>query len=413
MRSVFTDAGYGNRVTALLSAVASANDAILRAASAQHIHQQVCDALASNGQVAAAAVIVCADLGELSFVAAAGDAIAHLRAQIASLGETPHEKEPLLRALRTWRPAVDKKHACLHCETPDDLAEVALPIVCEHQIAGVLLLHVREPLLLSDKVIDLLERTTQNLAFSIDRFASAELSASRGRTNRRLAGMYSALSAINEAILRARSVAELLQLTCDATVTHARSVACAKLLLGDGDRLQVAAEAGNLCELLGQDRFSIHSANEFGNGPWADAFQTKRLVIGDKPIDGNAGHSDTNKACVATPLICHGTCVGVSVYLVSRAWLADTEVVGLIERIVANLRFALEKFDEEAKRRQAESRIEYLATHDTLTGLVNRAKFSVQLEKALTRTANGELIAVHLLDLDRFKNVNDTLGHLQ
>lgn len=223
--------------------------------------------------------------------------------------------------------------------------------------------------------------------------------------------MYSALSAINEAILRARSVTELLQLTCDATVTHARSVACAKLLLGDGDSLQVAAEAGNLCKLLGQDRFSIDTTKKLGNGPWAAAFQTKRLVIGDTCIDGTAGDAVANNACVATPLICHGASVGVSVYVVSKAWLADTEVVALIERIVANLRFALEKFDEEAKRRQAESRIEYLATHDTLTGLVNRTKFSVELEKALTRTGSGELVAIHLLDLDRFKHVNDTLGH--
>lgn len=161
MQSVSTDDGYAARVTALLSAVASANDAILRAVSAQHIRQQACDALTSNGQVAAAAVLVCTDLGELSFVAASGEAIAHLRAQITSLSAAPDEKEPLLRALRACRPAVEKKHVCVHCPTVEDLAEVVLPIVCKHEIAGVLLLHIKESLLLSDDVISLFDRMAE------------------------------------------------------------------------------------------------------------------------------------------------------------------------------------------------------------------------------------------------------------
>jgi diguanylate cyclase (GGDEF)-like protein len=60
----------------------------------------------------------------------------------------------------------------------------------------------------------------------------------------------------------------------------------------------------------------------------------------------------------------------------------------------------------------AEDQIRYLAMHDSLTGLPNRLQFNQHLERAVARAKrHGHLIAVFALDLDRFKDVNDTLGH--
>ena len=65
------------------------------------------------------------------------------------------------------------------------------------------------------------------------------------------------------------------------------------------------------------------------------------------------------------------------------------------------------------ERRRAEAEIVHLARHDVLTGLANRAEFNARLEEASRRLKrNGGNLTVMMIDLDRFKAVNDTLGHL-
>ncbi|MCK1638753.1 EAL domain-containing protein [Bradyrhizobium sp. 157] len=63
------------------------------------------------------------------------------------------------------------------------------------------------------------------------------------------------------------------------------------------------------------------------------------------------------------------------------------------------------------EQRQSEVKIEYMAHQDALTDLANRVLLNDRLEYALGRVSGGEMVAVHHLDLDQFKAVNDTFGH--
>jgi diguanylate cyclase (GGDEF)-like protein/PAS domain S-box-containing protein len=63
------------------------------------------------------------------------------------------------------------------------------------------------------------------------------------------------------------------------------------------------------------------------------------------------------------------------------------------------------------EQRQAEVKIEHMAHHDSLTDLANRVLLNERLEQALGRFQGEQMLAVHHLDLDQFKAVNDTFGH--
>jgi diguanylate cyclase (GGDEF)-like protein/PAS domain S-box-containing protein len=96
---------------------------------------------------------------------------------------------------------------------------------------------------------------------------------------------------------------------------------------------------------------------------------------------------------------------GAHVWLESRSRALRDPASGAITEVIAVSR-------DISERRRAEEQIEYQAYHDALTGLPNRLLFRDRLTIALAHAKRQQTpVAVMFLDLDRFKNVNDTLGH--
>ncbi len=91
-------------------------------------------------------------------------------------------------------------------------------------------------------------------------------------------------------------------------------------------------------------------------------------------------------------------------------WLSISTIRGA----EGNTEYYIGSFVDISERKAAEEKISHLAHFDTLTDLPNRSNLQGRLDQALAsarREGHGHSVAVMFLDLDRFKNINDTLGH--
>jgi 5-methylcytosine-specific restriction protein A len=143
-------------------------------------------------------------------------------------------------------------------------------------------------------------------------------------------------------------------------------------------------------EILGQSAHSlIHHSHEDGSN----------YPVEDCPMYASYTKATESSVTEETLWCKEGSCFPVEYY--SMPIIKDGKVMG-----------AVVTFSDITERKQSEEEIQRMAYHDSLTGLPNRNLFSDRLGIALAQARrNQKTVGVAMLDLDKFKDVNDTLGH--
>ncbi len=232
--------------------------------------------------------------------------------------------------------------------------------------------------------------------------------------------MYAALSATNEAMMRAKTAEDLFSQVCKAAV-EAGVLNTASVLLPDREtsNLYVSAIAGAGQESMRNAAISVDPNRPEGHGLNGIAFRTGQPAISNDFLNDartQPWHERAKltrmKSAAAVPVVGEDGPIAVLYLCAGERRVFDEEVISLLQRMADNLSFALQTLEHEADRQRAEEKVRYLATHDSLTGLPNRAMFSELLDQAVaTARRYGQHPAVMFIDLDRFKLVNDSLGH--
>ncbi|HDR46509.1 MAG TPA: diguanylate cyclase, partial [Geoalkalibacter subterraneus] len=231
---------------------------------------------------------------------------------------------------------------------------------------------------------------------------------------------YQVQASCNQALLQADSEAALLTEVCRLIVEQGRfCLAWVGLVTDDEARsIQPAAFFGKETLFLTNHPMS-YGDNPQGQGPSGRAVRERRPVvcqdIASSPIFSRLradALAEGFLSCISLPLVVDERCLGVLGIYSDERRVFDVEEVELLVELARQLAFGLEALRARTERSEALEQIRRLAYFDPLTELPNRRMFLERLEQAIAQSEReSQQLALLFLDLDRFKDVNDTLGH--
>lgn len=230
----------------------------------------------------------------------------------------------------------------------------------------------------------------------------------------RLTRIYAVLSQINSAIVRIHERQALFDEACRIVVEHGQfGMAWIGLLEQETMEIKPMAYDGFEPDIahLAQITRSARADLAEGQGTVGQAIREKKSAFcNDIAAMSDVGASRKEAlqrgyhSVISLPLLTDGTVVGVFVLFAKESGFFDESELRLLTELANDISFALEYIEKEEQAN-------YLAYYDALTGLSNRTMFHERLAQFLRSAEHEqEKLAVLMLDLNRFKTINDTFG---
>ena len=214
-----------------------------------------------------------------------------------------------------------------------------------------------------------------------------------------------------EAIAKGSPLPEVLDLLCRVVEEQSGWTLCAVHLLDqDSGHLELAAAPSLVPEL--RNAIARVPVGPLAGSCGAAAWRSQQVIVSDLAADPlwqelrNTTRSNGLRACWSLPVLGGlNPVLGTFTVFIREPRDPSPADTALTARVANIAKIAIE-------RHEAEQRIRQLAHYDGLTGLPNRAQFNQVLDHALSRAQRaGTSVALLFVDVDRFKNINDTLGH--
>jgi diguanylate cyclase (GGDEF)-like protein len=297
----------------------------------------------------------------------------------------------------------------LHASDPNFFAQAEARIVCaDDEIRWVLVRYKIEK--------DAQGATTRLIGTVQDITESKQAEQTQLRLNRAL----KMLSDCNTTLVHATDEPQLLAEICRLLVEQGGyRMAWVGFAEHDVEKtVRPVAQHGNDRDYLRGIRVSW-ADNEQGRGPTGTAIRTGKTDINQDyltnprmaPWRENAlAHGF--RSSISLPLISSKRVLGALTIYSADADAFAREEVALLEELASDLAFGIETLRTRVEHGAAEKQLEFLAHHDVLTGLPNRLLLRDRFDQAAAQADRAHSgVAVLFLDLDNFKQVNDTLGH--
>jgi diguanylate cyclase (GGDEF)-like protein len=413
------------RVTDMFAALSATNTAILRAKSAREMFQGICESVAAGGKTLGACAVLLAQPGTDMLKVMAAEGVGKESLEKLELSTDPDHPNgqglagPAFREQKlmvSYDLLTDTRTKALASQSHQSpYAGAAVPLIVEERSVGILYFFFgRTTGKRDEELLKLMQDIADNVSFGLQMFEREEQKQS-------IARMYAALSATNEAIMRAKSRDELFQMVTRAAGAGGRFTSTSILLADENDEFfTLAASDGPRAEIIRSRRYSPREDRAEGRGLTGTAFRTGEPCIRNDvqanerlvqwPYDNSM--QGASRSGAALPLFSRGKVCGVLLFMGAENDTFTLDFVELLKRMAENVSFALESFELADEKRLAEEQIQHMATHDGLTGLPNRALFNQHLQQSIkSAVRHQQQCAVLFVDLDRFKVINDSLGH--